>query len=178
VTPVQSASPVINEHEQELQELRQNVTALTNQCAQLDEANRAWQQYQLIQLDNFRNTIQNYLPIDDDLSLEQAAQQIINQIIKEREDFTEQYRALEKVNDDLRSGKHFMNYRHYCLSIFYSVESATNLETIKESYMNTINELNQELLAMQERSQQTNGLLCSLRHSQLKNFLYFRFNII
>jgi len=110
VTPVQSASPLINEHEQELQQLRQNLTLLTNQCAQLDEANRAWQLYQQTQLDHFRNTIQDYLPMDDNLSLEQAAQQIVDQIIKERTDFTEQYHALEKANDDLRSGNSLINY--------------------------------------------------------------------
>ncbi len=34
--------------------------------------------------------------------------------------------------------------------LFFFIESATNLETIKESYTNTVNELNQELLAMKE----------------------------
>jgi len=114
VTPVQSASPLSNEHEQELQQLRENVTTLTNQCAQLDQANRAWQLFQQTQLDNFRNTIHDYFSIDENLSLEQTAQQIVNQISKEREDFTRQYYALEKVNDDLRSGNPFITYHlHY-----------------------------------------------------------------
>ncbi len=39
----------------------------------------------------------------------------------------------------------------FCQScLFFFIESATNLETIKESYTNTVNELNQELLAMKE----------------------------
>ena len=42
--------------------------------------------------------------MDETLTLDQAAQQIVDQINKEREDFTEQYQTLEKVNDDLRSG--------------------------------------------------------------------------
>jgi hypothetical protein len=42
--------------------------------------------------------------------LEQTAQQIVNQITKEREDFTQQYYALEKVTDDLRSGNPFITY--------------------------------------------------------------------
>jgi hypothetical protein len=50
------------------------------------------------------------LPIDDNLALEQAAQQIVDQIIKERTDFTEQYHALEKANADLRSGNSLINY--------------------------------------------------------------------
>ncbi len=110
MSPVQSASPLINEHEQELQQLRETVTALTNQCAQLDQVNRAWQQFQQTQLENFRNTIHDYLPVDENLSLEQTAQQIVNQITKEREDFTQQYYALEKVTDDLRSGNPFITY--------------------------------------------------------------------
>jgi prefoldin subunit 5 len=105
VTPVQSASPTINEHEQELQQLRQNIASLTNQCTQLDEANRAWQLYQQTQLDNFTNTIHNYLPIDLTSSLDQVAQQIVNHISNEREDFTQRYHALEKVNNDLQSSK-------------------------------------------------------------------------
>ena len=52
---MQSASPLINEHEQELQQLRENLALLTTQCAQLDEANRAWQLYQQSQIDTFRD---------------------------------------------------------------------------------------------------------------------------
>jgi hypothetical protein len=143
VTPVQSASPLINEHEQELQQLRDNLALLTSQCAQLDQANHAWQLYQQTQFETFKNTIQHYLPIDETSSLDQAAQQIIDQIIKERQDFTQQYHSLEKINDDLRT------------------ESSTNLETIKQSYVNTINELNQELLVMKEKSEQTNDFASS-----------------
>ncbi|CAF4330070.1 unnamed protein product, partial [Rotaria magnacalcarata] len=66
-------------------------------------------------------------PMNDIFTLDQAAQQILNQIINERQDFNEQYEALEKQNEDLRS------------------ESTTNLETIKDSYANTIDELNEEL---------------------------------
>ncbi len=110
MSPVQSASPLTNEHEQELQQLRENLTALTNQCAQLDQVNRAWQQFQQIQLESFRNTIHDYLPVDENLSLEQTAQRIVNQVTKEREDFTQQYYALEKVIDDLRSGNPFITY--------------------------------------------------------------------
>ncbi|CAF1445487.1 unnamed protein product, partial [Rotaria sordida] len=148
-TSSQSPSPLINEHEQELQQLRDNVTLLTNQCAQLDEANRAWQQYQQTQLDTFKNIFQHYLPIDETFTLNQAAQQILQQITKEKEDFNERYQTLEKLNDDLR------------------LESATNLETIKESYINTIDELNKELLCMKEQYEQTNKLESSslIRHA-------------
>ena len=42
-----------------------------------------------------------------------------------------------------------------CLNISrFSVESANNLESIRESYINTVNELNQELLVMKEAYEQ------------------------
>jgi exonuclease VII small subunit len=111
VTPVQSASPLINEHEQELQQLRESVALLTNQCAQLNEANRAWLQYQQTQLDNFREKIQDYLPMEENSSLEHAAQQIVDQITRERQDYTAQYQALERTNHDLRSGNSVIHHR-------------------------------------------------------------------
>jgi len=89
---------------EELQQLRENVVALTAQCAQLDEANRAWQLYQQTQLNNFKIKLHDYLPIDENVSFEDIAQQIVDQIAKEREDFGERYAELEKVNADLRSG--------------------------------------------------------------------------
>jgi exonuclease VII small subunit len=115
VTPVQSTPSFINE--EELRELREKVVTLTSQCAQLDEANRAWQLYQQTQFNNFRNTIHHCLPFDECSSLDQAAQQIIDRIIKERQDFTERYHALENVNDDLRSGNSHFNYSLHYLSI-------------------------------------------------------------
>ncbi len=35
-----------------------------------------------------------------------------------------------------------------------SIESSDNMESIRQSYMNTVNELNQELLAMKEAYEQ------------------------
>ena len=104
MTPVQSASPLINEHEQELRQLRENFTALTVQYAQLDEANRAWQLYLGTQLDSFRNKLHDYLPIEENASFDDIAQQIVNQITKEKEDSAERNAELEKANNHLRSG--------------------------------------------------------------------------
>ncbi|CAF5157223.1 unnamed protein product, partial [Rotaria magnacalcarata] len=78
--------------------------------------------------------------MNDIFTLDQAAQQILNQIINERQDFNQQYEALEKQNEDLRS------------------ESTTNLETIKDSYVNAIDELNKELNTMKEQYEQANIL--------------------
>ncbi|CAF3634115.1 unnamed protein product, partial [Rotaria sordida] len=136
VTSIQSASPVVDEREQELQQLRDNVALLTTQCAQLNEANRAWQLYQEAQLQNFRSKLHDYLSFDENTSLDSIAQQIVEQLSKEREDFNEKYQTLEKANDVLCS------------------ESTSNLESILESYMNTINELNQELLVMKKQCEE------------------------
>ena len=71
--------------------------ALTTQCAQLDEANRSWQQYQQAQLENFKTNLHDYVPLDDNISFDEIAQQIVDQITKEREDFSERYAELEKT---------------------------------------------------------------------------------
>lgn len=104
---MQSASPLPDQ--QELQQLRQELTVLTNQCAQLDEANRAWQSFHQTQLDNFTNAMQHHLPLDQPSSFEQAAQQILQQIGTERNNFTQQYIALEKINEQLQSGISFIS---------------------------------------------------------------------
>ena len=87
-----------------MRQLRETVASLTAQCAQLEEANRAWQLYQQSQTEMFRNTLQDYLPVDENLSLNQVAEQIIEQVIKEREDFDKKYGELEKLNSSLQSG--------------------------------------------------------------------------
>jgi chromosome segregation ATPase len=106
---VQSTPSLINEHDEELRQLRENLTTLTSQCAQFDEANRAWQQYQQTQLDNFRNKLQYYLPLDENIPFDQVAQLIVNQIIKEREEFNQKYQELEKTNNDLLSSNIFIH---------------------------------------------------------------------
>jgi hypothetical protein len=44
----------------------------------------------------------------------------------------------------------------FVISCFFRVEAATNLETIKQSYTNTINELTQELSVMKEELEKRN----------------------
>ncbi|CAF4970011.1 unnamed protein product [Rotaria sp. Silwood1] len=132
---VQSASSFIDKDIEELRQL------LNNKCTELDEVNHAWKQFQQDQIQNFRNQLHDYFTIDENLSFDQIPQLIIDQITKDRDDFNQQYEILQKTNDELRS------------------ESETNLETIKQSYTNTINELNQELLILKEElEKQTNSL--------------------
>ncbi|CAF5207416.1 unnamed protein product, partial [Rotaria magnacalcarata] len=115
---------------EEIRQLRQTLVLLTSQ---LDETNRAWQQYQQTQLNILRNQFQHCLSIDFDNSFDDIAQQIGDQVIREREEFNEKCQTLEKQNEDLRS------------------EFTNNIESIRESYVNTVNELNQELLVMKKQ---------------------------
>jgi transketolase len=147
--PIHTSGGNAEQDAEELRQLRENVVALTAQCAQLNEANRAWQLYQQAQVDNFRNTLHDYLPIDENASFDEFAQQLVDQIVKEREDFNDKFQAIEKANDELRSGSSILSCSCFTCMIL-SVESTNNLETIKQSYMNTVNELTQELLAMKE----------------------------
>lgn len=108
--PIHSSGIDIEQATQELQQLRETVIALTAQCAQLDEANRGWQLYHQAQLDSFRTKFLDCLPIDETLTLDQTAERIVDQISKEREEFSEKYQALGKVNDDLRSGSSYIHF--------------------------------------------------------------------
>lgn len=126
---IQSTPSLLNDHDAELQQLRQTNALLTMQNSQLDQANRAWQQFQLAQLDSFRNHLRDYLVLEENTSFDQAAQLIIDLINKQREEFHQRY-------EDLRS------------------ESAANLETIKQSYINTVDELTRELSILKEELDQ------------------------
>ncbi|CAF5085828.1 unnamed protein product, partial [Rotaria sp. Silwood1] len=143
----------VEEEGNEIEQLRESVSFLTNQCAQLDEANRAWQQYQAAQLENFRSKVQDYLSFDENASFDIIAQEIVEQISKEREDFNEKYEAIEKANDKLRSGTSIFIIDFFYLR-FFNVASTGNFESIQESYMNTINELNEQLLVMKDRCEE------------------------
>ncbi|CAF4477372.1 unnamed protein product, partial [Rotaria magnacalcarata] len=120
----------------ELGQLRETVALLTAQCAQLDEANRAWQQYHQTQVQDFRSKLGDYFSLNENISLDYAAELIIEQISKEREAFNEKYETLEKVKENLE------------------LKSGTNLEAIKESYVNTIDEVNEELAVIKSRCEQ------------------------
>ena len=67
----------MNPSHEELLQLRENVVALTAQCAQLNEANYAWQQFHQSQLDAFQTTLQGWLPLEEISSFDQIAQVII-----------------------------------------------------------------------------------------------------
>jgi len=61
-------------------------------------------------LDNFKAKLHDYLPIDGNTSFDEIAEQIVDQVSKERADFSERYAELEKSNDDPRSGSFIFNH--------------------------------------------------------------------
>jgi hypothetical protein len=140
-------SGINNEREaEELRQLRENIVSLTGQCAQLDEANRAWQQYQQTQFDNFRDKICDVLPIDENTSFDEIAQQITEQISKEREDFSERYAELEKTIDELRSGISLLITNRFYLFISH-VGLSGDMQSIEPS-TDRVLELNEELILL------------------------------
>ena len=94
---------------EELRELREKVAVVSSRCAELDEANRAWQMYQQRQVDNFRSKLLECVPVDADRSFDEMAQEIVDQIVREREEFRERYAALETANDELLTGNLYDN---------------------------------------------------------------------
>lgn len=66
LTSVQSTPSLINEHDEELRQLKDK-------------------SYQLIQLDYFKNKFQNYLSYDENLSFDQIIQSILDNINKDRQ---------------------------------------------------------------------------------------------
>lgn len=91
MSPVQStasSSSNIERENDELEQLRANLLTQSRQCAQLEEANRAWQQYHQSQLDIFRQALKDWIQCDDQSTLEQIAQHIIirlNQLVNSNE---------------------------------------------------------------------------------------------
>ena len=93
--PIHTSSADTEQQAEEIQQLRESVETLTAQCAQLDEANRAWRTYQETQADNFKNKLQSYLPLDENVPFDEIPQRIIDQLTKER----------ENRNENLSSGR-------------------------------------------------------------------------
>ncbi len=76
LTPVQST------HTDETEQLQAHISLLTTRCSQLDQANHAWEEFHRNQLESFREKLQDLIPIDSNSSLEQIAQEILDQSSK------------------------------------------------------------------------------------------------
>ena len=61
-------------------EIQTQLTLLTDRCAQLDEINHAWQQFHQHQLELFRQALKDSLPLEENSTLEEMAQQIVDHL--------------------------------------------------------------------------------------------------
>jgi hypothetical protein len=98
---------------------------LTSQCAQLDEANRAWQEFHQAQINTLCTKLNDWITIDASSSLEQIADQMIYHMASERQNMIEKYDLLEKTIDELQINQQ---------------SNINRQERIKEQYENELNE--------------------------------------
>ena len=94
--PLETSGVNAEQANEELDQLREKLAVISSQYAQLDESTQAWQAHHQSQLNNFRSKIQECIEVDDDFSLDQIAQQIVDQTNSEREEFVERYDFLEQ----------------------------------------------------------------------------------
>ena len=81
--PSLSAFQRIDSSKDEIQQLRDELAAASAHCLQLEEANRAWQQYQSDQIESFRRNLQEKMPLhtgDENPSLDFIGQQVVNHL--------------------------------------------------------------------------------------------------
>ncbi|CAF5118178.1 unnamed protein product, partial [Rotaria sp. Silwood1] len=137
ITPIQSTySPNI---EEELRQLRTDLTASSAHCLQLEEANRAWQQFHQNQLELFRHKLQDSIPLDDNFTLEQIAQQIFIHLqqLQNNKDNTNQLETRQQL--------HCVS--HYANSTIDSVQQQLTKSQLNESILSeNLEQLNQKLL--------------------------------
>jgi cell division protein FtsB len=88
------------QQQQEIEQLRDTIVALTAQCAQLDEANRAWLVYQQTQIDTFVDKLRAQVTLDPMTSFDQIADILVDQLTEQRLHSNQ----LEQTAHDLRSG--------------------------------------------------------------------------
>ena len=78
--------------------LREQVVVLTDQCAQLEAANRAWQSYHEAQVASFRRKMGEHMLVDENVSLEGLGDQLIDELNKERHQSSQRLSQLESGN--------------------------------------------------------------------------------
>ena len=66
---------------------------------ELDDTRRAWQEYQQTQIEMVRREMDQCLSLDFDRSMDDIVRQIVDQIMKERDEFGERYRDLQEEHD-------------------------------------------------------------------------------
>lgn len=92
----------------EIQQLHQQIITLTDQLAQLEAANRAWQQYQHDQVEAFRQRLQPDVPTleqTENASLDSMAQQILNQLNELHVERDNLRRQMDYLRDEVQAQK-------------------------------------------------------------------------
>ena len=81
-------------------------------------------EYQQTQLNILRNQLEHCLSIDYNTSFDEIIRQIVDAVMKERDDFNDKYRILERENENLRSGQLILilNCHIYCVFMLYRIE--------------------------------------------------------
>ena len=88
--------------------MQERLVTLADQCTQLNEANRAWQQFQQTELEHFRNKLQDCLPIENEFSFDEIAQFILdyfNEMNSERNTLVQKLNLTEMINYDLQTSE-------------------------------------------------------------------------
>lgn len=85
----------------EIQQLQTNISLLTTQCSQLDEANRACQQFHQNQLELLCQKLQDHITLNTDFTLEQIANEMLNQLSSYQQNESVLHQNLEELNKKL-----------------------------------------------------------------------------
>jgi len=89
----------------------------------------------------------------DDIALNILAH--LNHVQNEHENLMQQLKTSEKLNNDLRSGNKIRHSIYFKIQfILFSSESTNGNQTMQQTYLNTINELNQQLSLLKQQNDQ------------------------
>lgn len=96
------------EREEEIRQLRADLATTSAQCFQLEEANRAWQNYPYEQIESFRQKLQQKIPLFnqmEDASLDLFAQHIIHHLDQLNIERDNLMRHIDSLKDEIRLQK-------------------------------------------------------------------------
>ena len=96
------------EREEEIRQLRADLATTSAHCFQLEEANRAWQNYPYEQIESFRQKLQHKIPLFnqmEDASLDLFAQHIIHHLDQLNIERDNLMRHIDSLKDEIRLQK-------------------------------------------------------------------------
>ena len=123
---------------------------LSSQCSQLEEANQAWQNHYQIQTNTFIENMQSLFSFDEPIIFNDLSTKIIEMVQHERNDMNYKYQSLEDQFQKQQSGKMINLSNLTRFTNLNLIESFITMESMRQSYVDTINELNEELFGLKE----------------------------